>query len=330
MQGVIISFSENGTALADRLIECCGEKYKFTHRDGRKNRTSEALKEDSISDIIKAQFEKKNIVIFIGACGIAVRMIAPFINNKLLDSPVLVMDELGLNVIPILSGHVGGANEIAKDISFFLGANAVITTATDLNDAFAIDLFAKKNKLTIMDKSDIAKISSKALKSEKIVIAVDSELETKPDVIISRKKVEEAMWLKPKEYVFGIGCKRGTDYNKIAGFIKKKCDELEISIEDIRAVVSIDVKKDEEGLLTFCSKNDIDFITYSADELDELQGEFSTSAFVKDKVGVDNVCERSVVKYLGGEGKLVSKKEANDGVTIAVGYKAFDKNELDY
>ena len=83
-------------------------------------------------------------ILFISSTGIAVRTIAPFLDNKLKDSPVIVVDELGKNVIPILSGHFGGANELAIEIAKVLEANPVITTATDINNLFAVDVFAKK------------------------------------------------------------------------------------------------------------------------------------------------------------------------------------------
>lgn len=102
-------------------------------------------------------------MIFIGACGIAVRAIASSVNNKLKDSPVIVIDELGQFVIPILSGHVGGANELAILLAALMNATPVITTATDINNKFAVDVFAKKCRLAIVNKDGIAGVSSKVL-----------------------------------------------------------------------------------------------------------------------------------------------------------------------
>lgn len=104
---------------------------------------------ESIYDWIRARFEqnrngKKTAVIWIGACGIAVRAMAPSLRDKLTDIPVLVVDEAGQFVIPVLSGHYGGANELAGLLAKRIGAVPVITTATDVNHAFAVDVFAKE------------------------------------------------------------------------------------------------------------------------------------------------------------------------------------------
>ena len=101
--------------------------------------------EEGMGEWAGKQMAEKHTLLFIGACGIAVRAIAPYITDKLHDSAVLVMDEGGNYIIPILSGHVGGANEIAVKIAVEIGAVPVITTATDINGKFAVDLFAKRN-----------------------------------------------------------------------------------------------------------------------------------------------------------------------------------------
>ena len=128
--------------------------------------------EGSIFQWAGCRMEQKNAILFIGACGIAVRTIAPFVTDKLHDSPVLVMDERGKYIIPILSGHIGGANELALLISVKTGAEPVITTATDINNRFAIDVFAGKNNLTILNKDGIKKVSAKVLAGHKITISI--------------------------------------------------------------------------------------------------------------------------------------------------------------
>ena len=106
--------------------------------------------------ICRKAFREGEALVFIGAAGIAVRMIAPFVKDKLTDPPVIVIDEFGENVIPVLSGHIGGANGLALEIAASIGARPVITTATDLNDAFSVDLFAKENGLKIANRDGIA------------------------------------------------------------------------------------------------------------------------------------------------------------------------------
>ena len=132
----IITFTENGTKLAEKIRQAfAGTKTEEAKKLGL-----------SLSDWTRQQFAEKNAIVVIGACGIAVRMIAPFVSDKLSDSPVVVADEAGTFVIPLLSGHMGGANELAEQIARQIGGIPVITTATDVNHTFSVDLFAKKWK----------------------------------------------------------------------------------------------------------------------------------------------------------------------------------------
>lgn len=113
-------------------------------------------------------FKEDDGLIFVGAVGIAVRACAPFLEGKAEDPAVVVVDELGKYSISLLSGHVGGANDLARMAADVLGAEPVITTATDLNETFAVDLFAKKNGLLITDLEAARLISAAALAGEPI------------------------------------------------------------------------------------------------------------------------------------------------------------------
>ena len=302
---------------------------------------------ESLSAWAGEQMASHHALIFVGACGIAVRAIAPWITDKLHDSPVLVMDEQGQYVIPLLSGHVGGANELAARLAEALGAIPVITTATDLHGSFAVDLFAKTNDLRICNREGIAKVSAKVLAGEEITmsvptgyLAVDDTIPPgirlcayppaeKVDVLIAdgteeifRKESAELL-LQPKKYILGVGCKKNTDSAKLDSFLKKILDEQGIVIEQIAALASIDVKKEERCLLEFSEKYRIPFWTYTAQELQAVPGEFHSSEFVKVQVGVDNVCERAAMKAAGADGRICRAKQAQDGMTVAIAEKAW-------
>ena len=341
----IISFTEKGAHLSLKLLDMLSEEgenaWLYTkcskYRDGSINKRLRYVYSNT-DEWAKVQMSAKNGLLFIGACGIAVRAIAPWVVNKLYDSPVLVMDELGTYVIPILSGHVGGANEIAVKIAEMTGSIPVITTATDLNKSFAVDIFAKKNYLYIENKNGIAKVSSKVLRGEKINIAIESHgyghdsrfanqikiVDFPPkqpvDVIITTGNCgyNAEHVLRPREYVLGMGCKRDKEPEKIAGYIDQTLTALGISKNQVYAICSIDKKRDEAGFLQWSSLERIPFITYSAEELEDVEGDFEVSQFVKSQVGVDNVCERAALKGCGEGGELVYRKHASDGMTIAV------------
>lgn len=231
----------------------------------------------NISDWTAVQMSEKKALIFIGACGIAVRAVASSVNNKLKDSPVIVIDELGQFVIPILSGHVGGANELAVLLAALMNATSVITTATDINNKFAVDVFAKKCRLAIVNKDGIAKVSSKVLAGEVVTMSVNWEhipakhrslikafldeadmsadaiktVEYPPvygaDIVVSCEKAKDpkngSIYLKPTQFVLGIGCRRNTAFENIDRAIRQSLLKLQIDISDIDMIASIDVKK---------------------------------------------------------------------------------------
>ena len=338
----VISFTENGKQLSESIVKLLEKELEIKLY----TKCEAGIKDDIYSDILflkksvgdwaKERMQEQNALLFIGACGIAVRAVAPFLTDKLHDVPVLVMDEKGKYVIPILSGHMGGANDLANHIAEKTGAEAVITTATDLNKKFAVDLFAKRNRLYIANKDGIVKVSSKVLAGKEITMSIEagheiiggeSGIRFVPyppmgvvDVVVTSKDdvFDTSLLLKPREYVIGIGCKKGKKANEIDDFILKAIKKKGISIMQIFALSSISQKRDEQGIVEWCRKEGIPFFTYTAEDLREVNGTFTKSMFVKNQVGVDNVCERAAVKACGEDGKLILPKVAENGMTIAV------------
>ena len=159
----IITFTENGTKLAEKIRQAfVGTKTEEAKKLGL-----------SLSDWTRQQFAEKNAIVVIGACGIAVRMIAPFVSDKLSDSPVVVADEAGTFVIPLLSGHMGGANELAEQIAGQIGGIPVITTATDGRGVFAADSWAVQHGCAVKDIREIQYISGGLLRGEQVGLRSD-------------------------------------------------------------------------------------------------------------------------------------------------------------
>ena len=367
MKVSIISFTLRGIELSLKIKKAfSGETEedlclytKCSHAEKsitEKNITEENLAESGLSYVEQSltewtggELKKRRSLLFIGACGIAVRAIAPFLTDKLNDMPVLVMDEQGRFVIPILAGHVGGANELALSLAERMGSTPVITTATDLNHCFAVDLFARRNALHIVNKDGIAKVSSRILAGEEVTMAVEEghlreeeaqtlrgrrgsrktnipdgirlvSTEAPVDVLVAPASYGQGrlLTLRPKEYVIGIGCKRGKAAEQIDQFVHRVLKESGISMEQVAAFASIDRKKDEKGILWMSSHYGIPFVTYSAEELQQVEGNFHASEFVKSQVGVDNVCERAALRFSGMGGTLITEKQAEDGITAAI------------
>ncbi len=291
---------------------------------------------------LKDAFEKSIPVLFICASGIAVRMIAPFVKDKFTDSPVIAMDEKESFVIPLLSGHLGNANEIARFIARKINAQPVITTATDLCEKFSIDNFAKANGFKIVNREKIKEVAKAVLAEKPVKIWIDSNIAVVPagqpqaviiekngsaakaDVVIGNEKTAEnfaapnALCLVPKKLCVGIGCKKGKTFEEIYSALNAVLAANKFGHDDIFSISSIDLKMHEPGLMELGHFLHVPFVTYSAEELQAAEGDFSASDFVKDVTGVSNVCERAALLCAGNLGRIVVKKHIFKGITVAV------------
>lgn len=276
--------------------------------------------------------------LFIGAAGIAIRYISPWVRDKYTDSAVLSMDEEGRFVIPLLSGHVGGAVALARQIAAFAGAVPVITTATDVQGKFAVDVFAVQNQLHISDRELARLVSAALLEGREIGFYSQypvrgnlpeglrpcpspTELEGYPVGIAitdeGSKVPEHILWLAPQNLVIGIGCRRGLECHKLQLELEFMLRQSGLSQVQAAVFASIDLKKDEAGILELAEKYRVPFITYQAEELREITAVSSASEFVEKVTGVDNVCERAAKKYCP-DGELLLPKQKMTGATFAV------------
>ena len=336
MKVSIIAFTDNGMEIAYKLSNSLSEANDVDFARCGKG---------ALSTWTEEHFSTNDALIFIGAIGIALRAIAPYIKTKTKDPAVVVVDELGQFSIPILSGHIGGANELALRISEILNAIPVITTATDINKVFAVDTWAKSQGLQILNPQCIKLVSSKLLKGESVHVKSDypiqgnlpknvylNDLEDSNagyDVIITHKDLEnecknDTLLLVPQIITVGIGCRKDISFEAIESSILNILESENYHILAINALASIDKKANEKGILEFAKKYDLLFNTYSAEELNSLEGDFTKSEFVKSVVEVDNVCERSAIKE--SNGKLIRRKDTCDGAGVTVALAINDPN----
>lgn len=310
----IAAFTPRGTELGRLLAGELGASLALTGRE-----------DFSLSIWTAEQFPKREALIFIGAAGIAVRAIAPHLRHKAEDPAVLCVDELGAYVIPLLSGHLGGANALAQRLAALTGGEAVITTATDLNGLFAVDLWAKRQNMAVVNPERIKSVSAKLLRGERVRIDCPwpvagerphlVEMGNPGDACVCCRRTDgNALLLAPRIVMLGIGCRRGTTKEQLELSFARFCDERGLLPQAVAAAVSLDLKQDETGLLAFCRAHDWPLRFYSADKLKAVPGTFSASPFVERTTGVDNVCERAAACE---GGKLIEKKYAAEGVTFA-------------
>lgn len=290
MRVAIFSLTQNGIKLSNRIateIEGCAEFIK--------GKNFVKLKE-----IVEENFGKYDALIFISAIGIAVRMIAPHIKSKLTDPAVIVIDELGQHVISLLSGHIGGANELSIKIAKIINAEPIITTATDINNKFAIDSI---EGIKPEPKEAIKIINSAILNGEKVFV-------TAGDTVLN---------LNPLKLILGIGCKRGTSKNLIKSAVIESCRRINQSIERINLIASVDVKRDEVGLIEFANEIDreIKFFDITTLQKTITRYNLSESEFVKRTIGVGNICESSALSCVES-GRFALTKTKFDNVTVAL------------
>jgi len=327
-----IAFSSKGCALAKRISEELNghEISRFAKTSGDAHGAAQVR---STSEWTARSFKECDAIIFVGAAGIAVRYIAPYVKDKSADPAVIVMDELGKNIIPILSGHIGGANRLASEIGKKIGGNVVITTATDLNDVFAADVFAAENNMHIDDIAMVKQISAALLEGRPVHIRSDVKTEgdlpkgmTYADsgdlgIFITASSApspfRKTLRLIPKMMTLGVGSHRDIDHVIFEERVLDVLRKNDISIHSIRAGGSIDLKRNESGIIKFFEKYGIPITFFSKDELEKIEGEFTASDYVRSITGVENVCERSAAAA-SGSGKIIVKKDAGKGVTVAV------------
>lgn len=324
MTGAIIAFTKKGAALGKTI----GQRLGFSvFVPGRLSEDCQLPAYMSLTDWTREQFSKHDVLVFVGACGIAVRAIAPYVRDKFTDPAVISLDEKGQFVIPLLSGHVGGANKMAETIAAITGGMATISTATDVNGCFAVDVWAREHKLLITDRKLAKEVSAALLEQRPVSFRSDLPLEgmlpkglTEEEqkltihVTARRQQQENTLTLVPKCLILGIGCRRNTPKEAIEEAVSVATKEF--YREAFGAVSSIDLKADEEGLLDWCRGEKLPITFFSADTLNRQPGDFTPSRFVKSTTGTDNVCERSVAA-LGGT--ILKPKYSHNGVTVAVG-----------
>ncbi len=306
---------------------------------------------ESFKNTITQAFLRDSAIIVIGACGIVVRTIAPLLKDKFTDPAVLVIDEKGQHVISLLSGHVGGANELARYLSHIINATAVITTSTDVNQTCSFDLLAKQ----MCADTDNHRLATKTINQmlvsgHKVGIYVDPYLVKKLDFDINRFDVRgltivndeadiaelglsaliyvsmqtvrpewpvESFQLIPKRLVAGIGCRKGVEPEVLASLFNSQLQALNIHPKALSIIGSIDVKQNEQAIIKLAKSFDVPFEVFTADELRECAGRFPQSDFVAKTVGVGAVSQPAA--WLLSNGSLLGDTVKDQGITITFG-----------
>lgn len=325
----IISFTDRGRALGGRIAAALPEDCvtQYAKEDG-------FVPYVSVGAFAQRAMAEDDAVIFVGAAGIAVRAVAPFVRGKEVDPAVLVIDENGRFVIPVLSGHIGGANRLAEHLARQLPALPVITTATDGRGVFAADSWAVSHSCTVRNIDGIRHVSGALLRGETVGLRSDfpisgnlpsgvcTGIQSESGIELSIFEREQTPFLHtlhvvPRIVHVGVGCRRATPPERLTAWAAQVLREQGLDARAVASVASIDLKADEPAVLALARAWDVPALFYTAQELEQVPGDFPPSAFVRKTTGTDNVCQRAAARA-SHNGCCLLQKTAHDGMTISL------------
>ncbi|BBB93291.1 MAG TPA: cobalt-precorrin 5A hydrolase [Methylomusa anaerophila] len=349
MKLALISVTRKGAALAERLVPFLGPDVDVYAKEGRDNVTGTSRTYDCLSQLVDTIFHKYDGFVFIMAAGIVVRIIAHHIRDKRFDPAVVVVDDGGKHAISLLSGHIGGANDLTLAVSEAIGASPVITTATDVAQLPAADVLAVKLNLLIEPFPRLKVINAAIANGDRVVFFIDKSLADYEHylhlaaeygiilqdageleeidhydaaVIITDQEYDTAkpcLFLRPGSLALGIGCRRGTTDAELFGAISDACRKIGKSWQSVAVLGSSVVKQDEIGLLALGQQLDVPVEFFSNEQLRLCIAEknYISSSFVEQQIGVGNVCEPAAI-LAGQSDRLLLPKTKYAKVTVAI------------
>ncbi len=307
-----------------------------------------------LKGLLASLWQEVDGFVLIMATGIVVRMIAPLLESKQSDPAVVTMDDAGRFAISLISGHLGGANELAERCAFICGARAVITTATDANDLPSFDMLAKEQGWVIDDISRVKTLNSLLLDDEEIAVvdpggqtrcwfhgrgrltfhetfaeALDSR--ARGFLFVTNRKLpprtqpDNLLILRPRNLVLGIGCNRGTPADEIDEFVAAHLKRIFVSLKSVRCIASAAAKRDETGLMEYAACNNLPLVFFESDELNSVACPSPPSEHARAAIGAAGVAEPAALLASGG-GRLMLKKVKSGNVTLAVAEMKVDSH----
>ncbi|WP_226665303.1 cobalt-precorrin 5A hydrolase [Metabacillus litoralis] len=349
----VVAITKHGVELARELHSTFPQTdlfYMSKFERGDETERNITLFDGNVRMLLPSLFKSYKGIVMIISLGAVVRMIAPLLKDKKTDPAVVVIDDKGNHVISVLSGHLGGANELTKQLADHLNATPVITTASDVQKTIPVDLFGRKFGWVWDSAEKLTPVSASVVNEEPVAIVQESGernwwnydkplpshitvYETMEEAIRAKPKAallvthrllsnEEQQLLhngvlyRPKVITLGIGCNRGTSLDEIEQVIQETLKELKFSIKSVKAICSIDLKKDEEGLIAVAKKYQWDFTYYTPEQLNSVKIDTPSDTVFK-FTGAYAVSEPAARLYSGADYLVITKKKSGN-VTLSV------------
>lgn len=334
MNIAVYALTNQGLRLARKITDTLGGTLHVAMR----LKQDDAIPITSLPSHMAETFTQYDGHIFIAAAGIVIRCIAPHIQSKDSDPAVICLDQNGHYAISLLSGHLGGANDLAQQCADIVGGQAVITTATDSAGLPSLDILARDLDMVIGNMDRIKVVNSALLDGNPVQIYDPGNYFAVPENKLFRFIRHPAEWeqnapgvwiswredcpdanalrLYPRVLMLGIGCRRGVDGMEISQHIFTVFEAAGLSFMSIGGLASIDLKSDEQGLLDNAEGLELTPKFYSKEQLDTVEAP-NPSGTVMRRVGVTSVSEAAAI-LLSDRGELLVEKTKTQTVTLAV------------
>jgi cobalt-precorrin 5A hydrolase len=324
MKLAIISVTLQGQNVANRIAQMLKDDHTVLSID---------LFHKNVKNTISKIFSQYDCILGIMASGIMIRSVCTHLKDKTVDPAILVIDEREKHVITLLSGHIGGGNDYNIKIAELVGADSVITTATDVIGKMGIDTLARKYNLNINNPSKIRFINKALVEGKNVELALTSQFEfiyednlVKESYLKIPKFSEIAAYyndntiiLTPKKLVVGLGARKGVSKNDVLSAVKEAFNTLRLPILRIDALATAEPKKDEIGIVEAAKELDVPLEIISLDKLRNFKdSQCSESLWVNKIFGVSGVSEPAALLSAGKDAKLIFRKKALNKVTVAV------------
>ncbi|MCC7560950.1 MAG: cobalt-precorrin 5A hydrolase [Methanobacterium sp.] len=335
MRFAIISVTKEGSTIASEMAQVLKNDPTVMKVD---------VFHKNVKDTLKSSFYDYDCWVAIMATGIMVRTICPLIKSKLTDPAVLVVSENKKHVISLLSGHLGGANHFSIKIAGLIGAVPVITTATDLKGKLGIDTLAYQYWLQVEQPHLIKEVNQLIADDVKVELYLPKRFQFLTNHPLINRSYQIQTWdesflrvslfcndfpseggsnkcldLHPKRMVAGLGSKKGVTVDQVFFAIRSALQHLHLPFERLDALATADVKKDEEGIITVASQSNLPLEILSLNEIAGFENvDCTPSTLVKREFGVPGVSEPVALIRAGKQSRLILKKSAYNGVTVAI------------
>lgn len=350
----VVAITKHGVEIARRLLRGLPGTdvyYPLKFARGDEGQLGITLFEGSVTRYIPDLFGRYQGIVGVVSLGAMVRLVAPLLRDKKTDPGVVVVDDRAKHAISVLSGHLGGANQLALQVARVLDAEPVITTASDVGETVAVDLLGREFGWEIENFEKVTPVSAAVVNEERVHIVQEAGERTwwtydKPlpgnlrvfdeveaalaepfdaalvitprllDPVESERLLVNGVLYRPKVVVLGIGCNRGTGAKEIESVIQETLADLRLSLKSVRNLATIDLKKDEPGLIEVCNRYGWPLVTYTAEQLNKVMIPHPSPTVYR-YVGAWGVCEPAARLSSDAEDWLLEKKKAGN-VTLSV------------